>query len=77
MPRLPRYTTRMPKIHINGEEHVLPKLQTLAALLEAHGYAQQKIAVEINRNIIPRSTHAATMLRDGDRIEIVKAIGGG
>ena len=39
--------------------------------------AQRKVAVEVNREIVPRSLHAQRTVRDGDRVEIVHAIGGG
>ncbi len=63
-------------IHINGEAHdVAP--QTIADLLHHLGMQQQRLAVEINGDVVPRSQHATHMIRDGDRIEIVRAIGGG
>jgi len=50
---------------------------TLSALLEVLEMGQQRIAVEINLNIIPRSQHAETILQADDKIELVRAIGGG
>lgn len=64
-------------IILNGEAHDLAAPLTLAQLLDQAGYANRRIAVEINRQIVPRSEHAARTLVDGDRIEIVHAIGGG
>ncbi len=50
---------------------------TAATLLEASGYAGRRVAVEVNREIVPRSLHAQYALHEGDRVEIVQAIGGG
>jgi sulfur carrier protein len=65
------------KIMLNGEEHEIGDEQTVLDLLEANGYSDKRVAVEINRQIVPRSEHAARRLRSGDRVEIVHAIGGG
>lgn len=63
---------------INGEPHRLDPASTdLAALLEQLGFAGKRIAVERNGEIVPRSLHASTRLVDGDRLEIVVAVGGG
>jgi sulfur carrier protein len=50
---------------------------TVADLITARGLAGKRIAVERNGAIVPRSAHASTLLIDGDRIEIVVAVGGG
>ena len=50
---------------------------TVAALLEARGLGGKRVAVERNGAIVPKSRHAMTTLADGDRIEIVVAVGGG
>lgn len=65
------------KITLNGQEQDVAAPLTLAQLLESSGYANRRIAVEINREIVPRSQHAARVLDCGDRVEIVHAIGGG
>ena len=49
----------------------------LAALLARLELAGKKIAVERNGEIVPRSAHGSTLLQDGDRLEIVAAVGGG
>jgi sulfur carrier protein len=62
---------------INGETRKLPEGSTLRDvidLLQLHG---RRLAVEINSEIVPRSLHAGHRLNEGDRIEIVHAIGGG
>ncbi len=65
------------KILLNGQEKRLPGPMTVAALLAEMGLAQRRVAVEINREIVPRSRHAEMQLQEQDRVEIVNAIGGG
>ena len=62
---------------INGESRDFPAPLTVAALLETLGYAGKRIAVERNGEIVPRGRHAEVVLADGDRLEIVVAVGGG
>jgi len=62
---------------VNGRTLELPAPQTVATLLEAEGQAGRRVAVEVNREIVPRSQHGSHALHDGDRIEIIHAIGGG
>ncbi|HET7126213.1 MAG TPA: sulfur carrier protein ThiS [Lysobacter sp.] len=50
---------------------------TLAGLLEEHGLALRRVAVEVNGEIVPRGQHREHRLQEGDRIEIVHALGGG
>ncbi len=65
------------KIVLNGHERDIDPASTLAQLLDEAGYAQRRVAVEVNREIVPRSQHVIHTLSAGDRIEIVHAIGGG
>ncbi len=65
------------KIVLNGQEREIDETTSLAQLLESAGYANRRVAVEVNRDIVPRSRHAEHALAAGDRIEIVHAIGGG
>jgi sulfur carrier protein len=67
----------MPTIHLNGRAFDVREQTSVTALLEANGYARRAVAVEINREIVPRSSHAQHMVREGDRVEIVEAMGGG
>jgi sulfur carrier protein len=67
----------MARITLNGMEHELGTSTSIAALLEANGFAERKVAVEVNCEIVPKSMHSQRLLRDGDRLEIVHAIGGG
>lgn len=65
------------KITLNGEAHDIAEALTLEQLLEANDFGGKRVAVEINRQIIPRSLHGKHVITEGDRIEIVHAIGGG
>ena len=65
------------EILLNGRPHPLAPDTTIAALVSGLGYAGKRIAVECNAEIVPRSRHADTPLADGDRVEIVVAVGGG
>ena len=65
------------EIVVNGEARQVPDEMTVAQLLEAMALTGKRLAVEVNLEIVPRSTHDIHRLRAGDRIEIVHAIGGG
>jgi sulfur carrier protein len=67
----------MLKILLNGDERELSDAISVADLLAKNDYAARAVAVEINREIVPRSQHAQRLLSDGDRVEIVTAFGGG
>ena len=64
-------------ITLNGEPRTLDPDTTVIALLQAEGLAGRRFAVEVNGEIVPRSRHDARLLADGDRVEIVHALGGG
>ena len=64
------------QLSINGEKTTLEDVATITELLD-HLSLQGKIAIEINREIVPRSQFNKYQLNDGDLIEIVHAIGGG
>ena len=64
-------------IQLNGEALDLPDGLSVADLLERLELTGKRVAVELNLDIVPRSQHAATRLAEGDRIEVVHAIGGG
>ncbi|MBU2873327.1 sulfur carrier protein ThiS [Marinobacter salexigens] len=65
------------QVQVNGEAMELPEGATVAALLEKMAIAGKRLAVEVNENIVPRSQHAEFALSNGDRVEVVHAIGGG
>ncbi len=67
----------MIQITVNGTAHRFQQPLELSALLSELKLAGKKIAVERNGEIVPRSVHAQTVLGDGDRLEIVVAVGGG
>jgi sulfur carrier protein len=64
-------------ITLNGSPLDCIPHTTIAQLLDQAGYAGRRVAVEVNREIVPRSQHTTHTLVDGDQIEIVHAIGGG
>ena len=68
------------KLQINGEERDFsgyPAPFTLAALVETLGMKSDRVAVELNRDIVPRDRWADTQLNEGDRLEVVHFVGGG
>ena len=64
-------------IQLNGETCNIPDLSTAQDLVDLLELSGQRLAMERNREIVPRSVYADTLLEDGDQIEIVHAIGGG
>jgi thiamine biosynthesis protein ThiS len=69
-------------LHINGEERSFadpgPATNfTLSALIESLEMKSDRVAVELNRDIVPRDRWPQTHLKDGDRLEIVHFVGGG
>lgn len=64
-------------ILLNGENYQVKEQTSIAELLEQLGMQGQRLAVEHNLEILPKSEHAATCLQAQDRVEIVHAIGGG
>lgn len=64
-------------ITLNGEPARIADDSTIAALLDAQGLADRRVAVEVNGAIVPRGRHAGHALAPGDRVEIVHALGGG
>ena len=67
----------MIQVLVNGEAHRFERALDISALLERLELAGRRLAVERNGEIVPRSAHARTLLADGDRLEIVVAVGGG
>ena len=65
------------KLIVNGESMDLDAATTAHALIEHLGLAGRRIAMELNGDILPRSTHETHRFADGDRVEIVHAVGGG
>ncbi len=68
------------KLHINGEERDFESASvsfTLSALVEILGMKPDRVAVELNREIVPRDQWGQTTLNEGDRLEVVHFVGGG
>jgi thiamine biosynthesis protein ThiS len=61
---------------INGETQI-SSAETLGALVEGLGMKPDRLAIELNREIVPRDQWPQTPLHDGDRLEIVHFVGGG
>lgn len=65
------------KLHINGAERDFASSLSLASLIEQLGMKQDRVAIELNKDIVTRDRWSETMLADGDRLEIVHFVGGG
>ena len=65
------------RIKINGEDREMDNGLTLTALLELLRIRPGRVVVERNRDIVPRDTYSATLINDGDTLEIVHFVGGG
>ena len=64
-------------ILVNGESRQIHKPCSVQQLLEDMGLSEQRLALEINEEIVPKSRHAEHYFNEGDKVEIVNAIGGG
>ena len=64
-------------IQLNGEAYALSESLSVAGLLEHLQIAGRRVAVELNFEIVPRSLYETTLVKDGDVLEVVHAIGGG
>ncbi|HEY9136280.1 MAG TPA: sulfur carrier protein ThiS [Pseudomonadales bacterium] len=65
------------KVIVNGDTLEVGQNSSLTALVEQLGLTEKRIAIELNREIIPKGLHGETQLQAGDTIEVVQAIGGG
>ena len=65
------------KVQINGEDRDFQGSLSLSALIEQLEMKADRVAVELNRDIVPRVKWAETQINDGDRLEIVQFVGGG
>lgn len=65
------------QIELNGQPREIPDDTDVAGLLLLLEMADRRVAVEVNREIVPRGAHSGHCLRAGDRVEVVQAIGGG
>ncbi len=64
-------------ITVNGKQIQLSSEMSVADYLEQNNYQIKRIAVELNEEILPKYSYSDTMLKDGDRLEVVTFVGGG
>jgi sulfur carrier protein len=67
----------MADIELNGAPYPLPADASLHALVEQLGLAGQALALAVNRRVVPRQCWRATTLQPADKVDVVRAIGGG
>jgi thiamine biosynthesis protein ThiS len=67
----------MVRVRINGDEESFDTEPTIRDVLDRIEAPPAAVAVEVNRRIVPRSTHAEHVLQDGDEVEVVTFVGGG
>lgn len=65
------------RVLVNGEPREVPAGSTLASLLERLGLSDRRLAVAVNREVVPRARYASRSLAADDRVEILEAVGGG
>jgi len=65
------------EVFINGETRTVAHGTTIAALIVELGLGDRRVAVERNREVVPRAQHGSTVLEAGDRVELVTFVGGG
>jgi len=66
------------KLTLNGESYDLPgDRATVAELVDALGMGKQAVAVEVNKQLVPKREHDQTPLHEGDTVEVVTLVGGG
>ena len=64
-------------VTVNGESVSVADRATIRKLLETLGLGEERVAAEVNREIVPRAEHVNHVLEDGDALEIVHFVGGG
>jgi sulfur carrier protein len=67
----------VPTIVLNGESRDLAPGATVSTLIADRGLDSRQVAVERNREVVPRARHGETLLAEGDRVEVVTFVGGG
>lgn len=70
-------TPSMPTIILNGDPYSIDGEMPLVAMLERLNMRQGRVAVEINREIVPKARYAGTVIKPGDNVEIINFVGGG
>jgi sulfur carrier protein len=64
-------------VRVNGGDREVRAGTTVAELLRELGFGDRRVAVAVNRDVVPRAVHGERRLAAGDRIEILEAVGGG
>jgi sulfur carrier protein len=67
----------MIEVTVNGEARSVVQGTTVAALITELGLGDRRVAVERNREVVPRAQHASCVLVAGDKLELVTFVGGG
>lgn len=65
------------QLNVNGQNRELAEGATVAQLIEELALDPRTLAVERNRELVPRAQHSQTQLKEGDRVEVVTLVGGG
>ena len=65
------------EILVNSKKISLPEDSNIEDLIVHLGYQNERIAIEINESIIPKSNHSSFLLQDLDKVEVINAVGGG
>lgn len=73
----PSDSTAQIQIDVNGENHGFPGPCSIAQMLSQLSLGGKRVAVAVNRKVIVRARYAEVVLADGDRVEILEAVGGG
>jgi len=74
---MPPITQCEVQLTVNGERRAVPAECTLRGLLQLLELEGQRVAVAVNRDVVPRAAFASRQLATGDHIEILEAVGGG
>lgn len=70
-------TVEIVRVRINGEDQEFPEGATVSSVLERLAIATPRVAVERNREIVPKAEYTTTALEPGDALEVVEFVGGG
>ena len=65
------------RIFLNGQLQQIGDQSSVQAMLAEMNLQDHRVAVEVNHEIVPRTLHAQVILAEGDRVEIIQAVGGG
>lgn len=64
-------------VHVNGTPREVPTGTTIAALVRLLGAPPEGVAVALNAEVIPRAEHGTRVIVGGDKVEVIRAVGGG